>query len=109
MGNPNKDKDKEQGDGEAALAESITSPWDAHHTNRDLSQEREARDTTLAKQVVEAVAREMTKVHTHYQALLNERNTAVMPTYLKVTSRANGFKVMDPFDWTKDKAIYQGW
>ena len=26
-----------------------------------------------------------------------------------VTSRANGFKVMDPFDWTKDKAMYQRW
>ena len=47
--------------------------------------------------------------HTHYKALLNERGAAAMPTSLKVTSRANGFKVMDPFDWTKDKAIYQRW
>ena len=31
------------------------------------------------------------------------------PTSLKVTSGAKGFKVMDPFDWTKDKAIYQRW
>ena len=45
----------------------------------------------------------------HYQALLNERSTAARPTSLKVTSRANGFKVMEPFDWTKDKAIYQRW
>ena len=45
----------------------------------------------------------------HYQALLNERSTPVIPTSLKVTSGANGFKVMDPFDWTKDKAIYQRW
>ena len=45
----------------------------------------------------------------HYQALLKERSTAVIPTSLKVTSRASGFKVMDPFDWTKDKAIYQRW
>ena len=51
----------------------------------------------------------MAKAHTHYQALLNERSTAVIPTSLKVTSGANGFKVMDPFDWTKDKAIYQRW
>ena len=28
---------------------------------------------------------------------------------LKVSSGANGFKVMDPFDWTKDKSIYQRW
>ena len=45
----------------------------------------------------------------HYQALLNERSAAAMPTSLKMTSRALGFKVMDPFDWTKDKAIYQRW
>ena len=110
MGNPNKEKNKEQqGDGEAASAESITSPQDVRHANRDLSQEREARDTTLAKQVAEAVTREMAKAHAHYQALLNERSTAVIPTSLKVTSGANGFKVMDSFDWTKDKAIYQRW
>ena len=97
MGNPNKDKNKEQ-DGEAASTEIITSPWDAHHTNRDLSWEREARVTALAKQVVEAVTREMAKAHMHYQALLNERSAAAMPTSLKVTSGTNGFKVMDPFD-----------
>ena len=51
----------------------------------------------------------MAKAHVHYQALLNDRGTAVIPTSLKVTSGANGFKVMDPFDWTKDKAIYQRW
>ena len=45
----------------------------------------------------------------HYQALLNDRGTATIQTSLKVTSGANGFKVMDPFDWTKDKAIYQRW
>ena len=45
----------------------------------------------------------------HYQALLNDRNTAAIPTSLKVTSGANDFKVMDPFDWTKDKTIYQRW
>ena len=108
----NKDKNKDQGDyvaTEGALGDSITSPQDAHHTNRDLSQEREARDTTLAKQLAEAIAREMAKAHAHYQALLNERGVAAMPTSLKMTSRALGFKVMDPFDWTKDKAIYQRW
>ena len=51
----------------------------------------------------------MGKAHTHYQGLLNDRSANVIPTSLKVTSRANGFKVMDPFDWTKDKAIYQRW
>ena len=51
----------------------------------------------------------MAKAHAHYQALLNERSPTVIPTSLKVTSGANDFKVMDPFDWTKDKAISQRW
>ena len=112
MGNKDKDKSKDQGDSaatEGALGDSITSPWDAHHANRDLSKEREARDAALAKQVAEAIAREMAKAHMHYQALLNERGAATMPTSLKMTTGALGFKVMDPFDWTKDKAIYQRW
>ena len=49
------------------------------------------------------------QAHTHYQALLNDRSAAVIPPSLKVTSGASGFKAMDPFDWTKDKAIYQRW
>ena len=49
----------------------------------------------------------MAKAYAHYQALLNDRSIAVIQTSLKVTSGANGFKVMDPFDWTKDKATYQ--
>ena len=63
----------------------------------------------LAKEVAEAIARKMAKAHMHYQALLNDRGATAMPTSLKMTSGALGFKVMDPFDWTKDKAIYQRW
>ena len=51
----------------------------------------------------------MAKAHAHYQAILNERGTATLQTSLKVSSGANGFKVMDPFNWTKDKSIYQRW
>ena len=105
-----KNKNKEHQDGEtAASAETITSPWDACQSNRDLSQDREARNATLAKTIAKAVAREMAKAHAHYQALLNDGSAAVIPTSLKVTSGANGFQVMDPLDWTKDKAIYQRW
>ena len=96
----NKDKNKDQGDSatEGALGNSITSSRDTCHTNRDLSQEREAQDTTLAKQVVETIACEIAKAHAHYQPLLNERSTAVILTSLKVTSGASDFMVMDPFD-----------
>ena len=51
----------------------------------------------------------MAKAHVHYQAILNERGAATIQTSLKVSSGANGFKVMDPFNWTKDKSIYQKW
>ena len=105
-----KNKDKKQQDGETVTStESITSPQDTHQSNRDHSRDRAAMDATLAKTTNKAVAREMAKAHVQYQALLNDRSTAVIPTSLKITSGANGFKVMDPIDWTKDKAIYQRW
>ena len=110
MGNP-KDKESDSGTTEASASTESTAE-DARDTCQaahDLSREREARDAALARQVVKAIAREMAKAHTHYKALLNERDAAAMTTSLKMTSSALGFKVMDPFDWTKDKAIYQRW
>ena len=58
------------------------------------------------KQVAEAIAREMVTAHAHYQAIINEMNAATMPTSLKVTSSTSGFKVMDLFNWSKDKSIF---
>ena len=69
----------------------------------------EINDATLAQTITEAVTREMAKAHAHYQAILNERGAATLPTSLKVSSGSHGFKVMDPFNWTKDKSIYQRW
>ena len=51
----------------------------------------------------------MARAHVHYQAILNERGTVTLQTSLKVSSGANGFKVNNPFNWTKDKSIYQRW
>ena len=59
--------------------------------------------------IAEAVAREMAKAHAHYQAIFNERGTTTLPTSLKISSGSHGFKVMDPFNWTKGKSIYQRW
>ena len=94
----NKDKNKDQGDSgtrDGAMGEDIQ----AHRMPT----------MPIVISATEAIAREMAKAHMHYQALLNETDTAAMPTCLKMTSGALGFKVMDPFDWTKDKAIYQRW
>ena len=98
----NKDNNKEH-EGEPASTDGIISPQEAHLSAHDQSREREARDASLAKTIAKAVAREMAKALTHYTALLNERSRATVLTSLKI------FKVMDPFDWTKDKAIYQRW
>ena len=107
----NKDKTR---DGDA------TENRDHSQANRDHSQDWEARDTTLARTITEAVAREtqsiaevftrqLEKAHAQYQALLRETRAAALPTTLKVTSSSDGFKVMDPFDWTLDKNVYQRW
>ena len=75
----NKDKTK---DGETAASETQDGHW---NTWRDHSQDQEARDTTLAQIITEAVAREMAKAHAHYQAILNKRGTTTLPTSLKVS------------------------
>ena len=94
-----KDKNK---DGETATSKT-------NQDTRDLSRDREAWDTTLGQTIPEAVTREMAKANAHYQAIFNVRGAATLQTSLKVSSGANGFKVMDPFDCTKDKSIYQRW
>ena len=104
----NKDKTR---DGDAATFE----------TSRDHSRDQEAaRDAALAKIIIEAVAREtqsiaevfarqIEKTHVQYQDLIKETCAATLPTTLKVTSGSDGFRVMDPFDWTMDKNVYQRW
>ena len=105
----NKDKTR---DGDAAATS---------EANRDHSQDQEAaRDTMLARTITKAVAqqtqsiaevfaRQMEKAHAQYQDLLQESRTAALPTTLKVTSGSDGFRVMDPFNWTMDKNVYQRW
>ena len=86
-----KDKNK---DGEtAANSETQDGCWD---TQKDHSQDKEAKDVTLAQTIAEAVTREVAKAHTHYQAILNERGTTTLPTSLKISSGSHGFKVMGP-------------
>ena len=101
-----KNKNKEHHDGETAATSKTNTQRDSC---QDLSRDREARDAILVRTIVEAVAREMAKAHVHYQAILNDRTAATLQTSLKVSSGANGFKVMDPYDLTKDKSIYQRW
>ena len=75
---------------------------------------RKPRDAALAKTIAEAVAREtqtitevvareMAKAHVQYQANINENRAPTLLTTLKVTSGSNGFRIIDPFNWTRDK------
>ena len=59
--------------------------------------------------MAEAVAREMSKAHAQYTTMMKDFCAPALPTTLKITSGMNGFKVMDPFDWTKDWDINQHW
>ena len=102
-------KDKHK-DGETAATSETNNPQDGHWDSwRDHNQDQEARDASLAQTIAEAVTKEMAKAHAHYQAILNEKDAAALPTSLKISSGSHGFKVMDPFNWTKDKSIYQRW
>ena len=70
-------------------------------------QNREAAKETQF--MAEAFTRQMEKAHAQYQDLLKKSHAATLPTTLKVTSSTDGFRVMDPFDWTLDKNVYQRW
>ena len=59
--------------------------------------------------ITEAFTRQMEKTHAQYEKLLNVSHTQNLPSTLKVTSSTDGFRVMDPFDWTLDKNTYQRW
>ena len=103
--------------------------------NHSRDRDQESRDASLAKIIAEAVAqqtksiveavsrqkseetqaltdvfqRQMEETQAQYQELLKASCAQKLSSTLKVTSGTNGFRVMDAFDWTNDKNIYQRW
>ena len=103
--------------------------------NHSRDRDQESRDASLAKIIAEAVAqqtksiveavskqkseetqaltdvfqRQMEETRAQYQELLKASCAQKLSSTLKVTSSTDGFRVMDPFDWTHDKNIYQRW
>ena len=88
--------------------------------NKDHSRNQDASQVSLAKTIAEAVAqqtqaiadvfqRQMEETRAQYEELLKASRTQNFTSTLKVTSSTDGFRVMDPFDWTADKSIYQRW
>ena len=114
MGNIDKDKDNEQHSdaevmGEAGESATTKEACNAHQALRDVSHERAA---AIDKLVVVAIARETAQITATFTAILNQNNTANMPTNLKMTPKLQGLRLYPPpFDWIKDRdrAIYQRW
>ena len=61
------------------------------------------------KSITETFSRQMEKTHVQYEKLLEASRTQNFTSTLKVTPSTDGFRIMDPFDWTADKNIYQRW
>ena len=72
----------------------------------EMFSKRKAEET---QSLTEAFSRQMEKTHAQYEEILKASRTQNFPSTLKITSSSEGFRVMDPFDWTMDKNIYQRW
>ena len=72
----------------------------------EMSSKQKSEET---QSITEAFSRQMEKTHVQYEELLKASHAQNFPSTLKVTSSSEGFRVMDPFDWTMDKNIYQRW
>ena len=115
----NKDHSWDQESRDAVLARTITVAVAgalAQQKSEETQSITEAVAGALAKQkaevtqsITEAFTRQMEKTHAQYEKLLKETHAQALPPTLKVTSGTDGFRVMDPFDWTMDKNIYQRW
>ena len=100
-------RDQDQESRDAALAR-IIAELVAQQTKSivDAFSKQKAEET---QSLTEAFQRQMDKMHAQYEELLKASCTQNFPSTLKVTSSSEGFRVMDPFNWTADKNIYQRW
>ena len=110
-------KDKTRDENAAASSNAKDRDQESRNAN---SQDQDTRDTSLARAIAEAVAqqtqaiadvfqRQMDETWAQYEELFKASCAQNFTSTLKVTSSTDGFRVMDPFDWTADKSIYQRW
>ena len=107
----NKDHSQDQESRDAALARTITVAV-AGALMQQKAQETQSITKAVAQQtksITETFQRQMEKTHAQYEELLKASRAQNFPSTLKVTSSSEGFRVMNPFDWTLDKNIYQRW
>ena len=115
----NKDHSQDQESRDATLARTIATAVAgalAQQKSEETQSIAEAVAGAFAKQkaeetqsITEAFTRQMEKTHAQYEKLLNVSHAQNLPSTLKATSSTDSFRVMDPFDWTMDKNIYQRW
>ena len=100
-------RDRDQESRDAALARIVTEAV-AQQTKSivDAFSKQKAEET---QSLTEAFQRQMDKMHAQYEELLKASRAQNFPSTLKITSNSEGFRVMDPFNWTADKNIYQRW
>ena len=115
----NKNHSQNQESRDAALARTITAAV-AGALVQQKSEETQSITAAVAgafakqkaeetQSITEAFTRQMEKTHAQYEELLKASCAQNFPSTLKVTSSSEDFRVMDPFDWTMDKNIYQRW
>ena len=80
---------------------------DSHSPGRVEAVSRQKSEETQA--LTDVFQRQMEETRAQYQELLKASCAQKLSSTLKVTSGTNGFRVMDAFDWTNDKNIYQRW
>ena len=119
MGNKDKARDenaatdasRDQESRDAALARTIAVAV-AGALTQQKSEETQSIAEAVAlqtKTITETFSRQMEKTHAQYEEILKASRAQNFPSTLKVTSSSDGFRVMDPFDWTMDKKMYQRW
>ena len=117
----NKDHSQDQESTDAALAKTITAAVAVALTQQKAEETQSITEAVAlqsksiaevaqqTKSITETFSRQMEKTHAQYEELLKASRAQNFPSTLKVTSSSEGFRVMDPFDWTPDKNIYQRW
>ena len=104
-------RDRDQESKDAALARTTTAAV-AGALMQQKAEETQSIAEAVAqptKSITDTFQRQMEKTHVQYEEILKASRAQNFPSILKVTSSSEGFRVMDPFDWTMDKNICQRW
>ena len=120
MGNRSKDenattssnaKDRDQESRDTSLAKTIAAAVAVALAQQKFEETQSITEAVAqqTKSIADVFQRQMEETRVQYEELLKASRAQNFTPTLKVTSTTDGFRVMDPFDWTADKNIYQRW